>query len=135
MSRTMTIAISGYKAAKSIFERMLSALLFAPMSWLDRNPSGRLMNRLGDDQAKLDFNLPISAGSVLAVLFSFAGELLTVLGITRYLVLIFLPIFYIYYRAAVMFVTASREINRLQSISQSPIFFFKLVIEYSFIYS
>lgn len=60
--RTLTISWIGYKAAKSLFEGMLRSLIFAPMAWHDKNPSGRLLNRMSDDQAKVDCNLPFAVG-------------------------------------------------------------------------
>lgn len=121
LARTMTISCAGYRAAKTMFEQMLTSLMAAPMSWIDRNPSGRLLNRLGDDQAKLDFNLPISVGSLFCMMFALAGDMLTIVVITRYLALILLPLAIVYFRVMKMYLNASREVQRLQSISQSPV--------------
>jgi ABC-type bacteriocin/lantibiotic exporter with double-glycine peptidase domain len=39
--RTLTIAYYGYHAGKTLFNWMLQSLLYAPMWWMDKNPSGR----------------------------------------------------------------------------------------------
>lgn len=119
--RTMTVSTAGYYAAKSLFERMLGSLINAPSNWLDRNPSGRLLNRMSDDQAKVDCALPFAFGSVFATGFSLAGDLLAVMGITRYLVIVMIPIGYIYSRLTAIYLRCSRDIQRLMSLSQSPI--------------
>lgn len=62
--RTMTVSWAGYRAAKLMFEGMLGSLLRAPQAWLDKNPSGRILNRMSDDQAKIDCVLPFAFGSI-----------------------------------------------------------------------
>jgi ABC-type lipoprotein export system ATPase subunit len=39
--RTLTIAYYGYYAGRSLFNSMLQSLLYAPMWWIDKNPTGR----------------------------------------------------------------------------------------------
>lgn len=90
------------------------------MGWLDINPSGRLLNRMSDDQNKVDSMLPFAVGSVFSTLFAFAGDMLTVTIITRYLIFMMLPIFLIYFWVMSRYLNASREIQRLISITQSP---------------
>jgi ABC-type multidrug transport system fused ATPase/permease subunit len=124
LARTLTVAVSGYRAAKWMFEQMLGALTRAPMGWFDRNPSGRILNRLGDDQAKIDGQLPLSCGSVFAVGFNLIGDLLAVIVITRYLIIAVIPIAYLYVRVMLKYLRASREIQRMTSIAQSPVLTF-----------
>ena len=120
--RTVTISYIGFYAAKKMFDQMLMALVHAPMNWHDNNPSGRILNRMSDDQARIDCELPIAVGSVFATLFSVMGDILTVCGVTRgFLLLPLLPTAYVYRRIMNIYLHASREIKRLQSISQSPI--------------
>jgi ATP-binding cassette, subfamily C (CFTR/MRP), member 1 len=122
--RTLTISTIGYRAAKSMFESMLRSLMHAPMNWLDKNPSGRILNRMSDDQSKLDNDLPFAVGSIFATLFSFCGDLLTVMAITRYLIIVIIPIAYVYLKVTAFYLKASREVQRLQSVSQSPVLTF-----------
>ena len=75
---------------------MLSSLLAAPMAWHDGNPSGRVLNRCGDDQAKVDVNLPFAVGSIFATTFNVAGDLVVAAAVTRWLVLLLLPLSVVY---------------------------------------
>ncbi len=44
----------GWKAAKTMHERLVSAVLKAPISWFDSNPVGRVVNRFGLDTYSMD---------------------------------------------------------------------------------
>ncbi|KAI1206479.1 abc transporter [Annulohypoxylon truncatum] len=44
----------GWKAAKTMHERLVSAILGAPISWYDNTPVGRIINRFGVDIQSLD---------------------------------------------------------------------------------
>jgi ABC-type multidrug transport system fused ATPase/permease subunit len=90
------------------------------MGWLDVNPSGRLLNRMSDDQNKVDSMLPFAVGSVFSTLFAFAGDMLAVTFITRYLIFMIFPIFLLYFWVMSRYLNASREIQRLISVTQSP---------------
>jgi ABC-type multidrug transport system fused ATPase/permease subunit len=122
--RSMTVVTAGFYAAKLLFEKMLHALVRAPMAWHDSNPSGRILNKCGDDQAKIDSTLPFAVGSIFATGFNLAGDLITVLVITRYLGLGMIPISIAYMHITGRYLSASREAQRMTSISQSPVLSF-----------
>jgi ABC-type multidrug transport system fused ATPase/permease subunit len=119
--RTLTVSWSGFAACKWIFDQVLGSLMSAPMAWYDRNPSGRILNRLSDDQSKVDMNVPFAVGSIFANLFALLGDLITVLVATKYLILIILPMSGIYYQIMKLYLNASREIQRMTSIANSPV--------------
>jgi len=122
--RTCTIASGGYRASKSLFEQMTRALLHAPMSWLDINPSGRILNRFSHDMSKVDMDLPYAVGGCFACVFSALGTLLAVSVITKWLVIVAIPIGWLYGDLMGKYVKASREIQREQQTSQSPVLSF-----------
>ena len=122
--RSLTVSFAGYYAAKLLFEQMLASLLAAPMAWFDQNPSGRILNKCGDDQSKVDVTLPIAIGSVFSIGFSLLGDLLSVVVITRYLVVGLLPVFVVYVYVTRRYLNISRELQRMTSLSQSPMLTF-----------
>jgi ABC-type multidrug transport system fused ATPase/permease subunit len=121
LARSLTVSWSGYAAAKWIFEEVMGSLMKAPMAWYDKNPTGRILNRLSDDQSKIDSNLPFAVGSIFAMVFSMIGDLVTVTIATKYLVVGLIPAGWCYVRVMQRFLAASREIQRMQSIAQSPV--------------
>ncbi|KAI0152155.1 abc transporter [Hypoxylon sp. NC0597] len=44
----------GWKAAKTMHERLVTAILHAPISWYDNTPVGRIINRFGVDIQSMD---------------------------------------------------------------------------------
>jgi ABC-type multidrug transport system fused ATPase/permease subunit len=48
----------GWRAAKTMHNQLLHAILYAPVSWFDQNPIGRAINRCGNDTRSLDAVLP-----------------------------------------------------------------------------
>ena len=122
--RTLTIALNGLRATRIMFEQTLDSLLHAPMSWFNANPSGRILNRLSDDQSKIDTSLPFACGSTLATSFSLAGTLGVACVVTKFLPLVLIPAIFVYYRVGQYYLSSSREIQRLQQIAQSPLLSF-----------
>ena len=119
--RTFTISISGYNAGKQLFEDMLNSILEAPQYWLDVNPTGRIMNRFSDDQSKVDTNLPFAVGSCFAVCFGVGASMIAVTVITKYLLILLIPVGYVYFTIMGFYLRASRELQRMSQVAQSPI--------------
>ena len=119
--RSFFVSLNGYRAAKQMFEQMLDSLISAPMSWHDNNPSGRIMNRMSGDIAKLDGEFIWAVGSVFATGFAVIGDLLAVCIITRYLIIFVAPVALFLRKIMSVYLVASRELQRLQSSSKSPV--------------
>lgn len=55
----------GYRASTFLHDRLLKAILGAPMSFYDATPSGQLLSRFGKELEVVDRSLPDQIGSVL----------------------------------------------------------------------
>ncbi|POY72105.1 hypothetical protein BMF94_4837 [Rhodotorula taiwanensis] len=112
----------GLKASTTLYDQLISRLMTAPIRFFDSTPSGRILNRLSRDVQVIDENIPTSG-------MYWTYEVLATLGI---LIVIFLnlPAFLLagvviavaYVFLGYLYVTASRELKRLESIAKSPIF-------------
>lgn len=85
--------------------------------------AGRILNRFTKDTASIDSELTFA----LAVFFMSAGSLLaavTALGIATSgtLLLVLLPVAYLYYKIQQYFRKSTIEIQRMESLSRSPVF-------------
>ncbi|KAF5097875.1 hypothetical protein D0Z00_002248 [Geotrichum galactomycetum] len=114
--------LGGIKASKDIFDQMLDSVLQAKLRFFDSTPIGRIMNRFSKDIESIDQELaPYANGTI--------NCLLTVIAITV-LISVITPSFLIasvfiaalYWAIGTFYLTSSREIKRIDSISKSPIF-------------
>lgn len=109
-------------ASRSLFNALLQRLTRAPVRFFDTTPIGRILNRFTTDINTIDDALQRSAGDCLSGILNF----LVSFGIILYLVPSFGPvalcIAWLYIRLAPLYVRASRDLRRLESISLSPAF-------------
>jgi ABC-type multidrug transport system fused ATPase/permease subunit len=114
--------LGGLKASKVIFDQMLDSVLQAKLRFFDSTPIGRIMNRFSKDIESIDQELaPYANGTI--------NSLLTVIAITVLISVItpsflFASVFIaaLYWAIGTFYLTSSREIKRIDSISKSPIF-------------
>ncbi|KAF0685488.1 hypothetical protein As57867_022562, partial [Aphanomyces stellatus] len=130
LCRTLVVASSGLKASRTLFDKMTSSLLGTTMSFYDANPIGRIINRYADDTASLDTRLPFTVGGFLSTVFLVLGSLATSIVVVRWFGLLFMPIFAAYYALAQLYLRPSRELTRLMSITESPVFTFLDEVEH-----
>ncbi|CAE7935169.1 ABCC13, partial [Symbiodinium sp. KB8] len=79
--RAFFFAFGGLRGARRMHSSLLQSIMQAPMSFFDRTPTGRLINRFGRDVFTVDESLPFQLNIFLAQSFSLFGSLL-VLGIS-----------------------------------------------------
>ncbi|KAM9890726.1 hypothetical protein OXX79_011224 [Metschnikowia pulcherrima] len=110
------------RGGRRVHDRMAQRLIKAPMSFFERTPVGRIMNRFSNDINKVDSALPRSLNIYMGSLLSTVSTIAVVaLALPVYLVaVVFLGIIYGYYQR--YYISVQRELKRLVSVSRSPIF-------------
>ncbi|ETV80629.1 hypothetical protein H257_06154 [Aphanomyces astaci] len=132
LCRTILVAVSGVRASRVMFDKMMSALIGTPMSFFDDTPLGRVVNRFAEDMSLIDIWLPFSYAGVAGWFFSVASSLLTAMFVVRWCGLLFLPMIYVYIRVAQLYLRPSRELTRLWNVTNSPVLSFLDEIEHGF---
>lgn len=110
------------RASKSIFNRMLSVILRAPLQWLDTVPTGRIINRLTADFNIIDERLTTSWTLFVSHILRVIGICAASFLVSPYLIppaLVFLAIGTVTGRR---YLVASRPLKRLESNAKSPVF-------------
>eukprot|EP00698_Gefionella_okellyi_P017609 TRINITY_DN5180_c0_g1_i1.p1 TRINITY_DN5180_c0_g1~~TRINITY_DN5180_c0_g1_i1.p1 ORF type:complete len:1377 (-),score=356.53 TRINITY_DN5180_c0_g1_i1:83-4213(-) len=120
--RSMMFVVFSVAASRALHAKLLTGVLRYPTSFFDTNPLGRVINRFTKDIDFIDLLLPQSMQVVLvtgfvmctavAVASSFQPIILAVLG----------PLVIIFYFIAYFYRHSSVELQRLESLSRSPIF-------------
>ena len=107
---------------QAMHDRLLDKVFSLPMAFFDTQPSGRLISRFSKDVGATDLNM---TGVIFGVSTCIVGTLVTtavVIGVTRGAVLLALvPLVPMYLSVQRHYLATSRELNRLQNVTSSPI--------------
>ena len=97
--------------------------MYATPSFFNSTPMGRLINRFSVDTNTIDDSLPFIFNIALAQAASLLGSFF-VLGVSspQTVVLLLVPLPVVYYRLQKRYRCSSRELRRLDAVTQSPLF-------------
>lgn len=119
--RFLFIRVASIRSSQALFEKLLSAVLAAPLRWLDTVPVGRVLNRFTSDIYTIDYLL----GSDLSELIFWTLQTVAILVASMSISLIVLLPAAILLLASlwlsIMYLKAARQVKRLESVSRTPI--------------
>ncbi|CEH14116.1 Multidrug resistance-associated protein/mitoxantrone resistance protein, ABC superfamily [Ceraceosorus bombacis] len=110
------------QASRKIFKALLSNLIRAPMSWWDANPFGRVAQRLGADFSVVDTDLPSTSLSIFEHTSALSTYIIICTAIVPWLLLPSALLFILGPWAVRGFLAASRDMQRVESTSTSPMY-------------
>ncbi|RKO90517.1 P-loop containing nucleoside triphosphate hydrolase protein, partial [Blyttiomyces helicus] len=110
------------RAGATMHRNLLVSILGAPMRFFEVTPIGRILNRFSKDTDSVDstvmFTVEVFVGQIYKITF--------ILGLIAFKAPIFivgvLPLVYIYWLVANIYLLTSRDLKRLESVSRSPLF-------------
>jgi ATP-binding cassette subfamily C (CFTR/MRP) protein 1 len=120
--RSMMFAAQGLRGAFNLHQSMLRSIFRSPSSFFDTTPIGRIVNRFSADVDKLDHIIIRTLEGWGGCIFFVLGTFVAICVVYPYFVFPLLAIIFIYYKVQQYYVSSSRELQRLDSISKSPIF-------------
>ncbi|KAK6191316.1 hypothetical protein SNE40_003038 [Patella caerulea] len=108
--------------ARVLYNGMLQNVVSLPIRFFDTNPSGRVLNRFSGDVTNIDQKLAANIEGVLrTLLYTFSAIVVNSIA-TPYFLLAAIPLIFLYYCLQRFFRSSARELQRLDSVSKSPIF-------------
>jgi len=110
------------RAAKSFHENLLTKMLRLPMAFYDRTPIGFVMVRFSKDIYTIDEALVSALAMWCSTIIRVFATLVLVLIATPWFVVIIVPLLYVYRGTQNYYVPCSRQLKRMESNLQSPIF-------------
>jgi len=119
---TIRVNLISVGASGRIFDQMLANVFYLPLSFFESVPSGRIINRFSADTDKIDQLLPHNLESVLKQYGYALVILLLIVSSLPPMLLVLLPMGYLYYRIANYYRPAARDNQRLESLTRTPIF-------------
>ncbi|XP_074447165.1 ATP-binding cassette sub-family C member 2 [Larus michahellis] len=119
---TILSARGAVRASRVMHQQLLSNILRVPMSFFDTTPSGRIVNRFAKDIFTIDETIPMSFRSWLSCFMGIISTLLMISLATPFFVLVIIPLSIFYYFVLRFYVSTSRQLRRLDSVTRSPIY-------------
>lgn len=117
-----TVSLGAVIASRMIFVKALEIIFRAPMSFFDQTPIGRTLNVLGKDIDTIDNTIPMILQSWVDTSFRVVATLVVISFSTPKFVTVIFPMGLVYYFIQRFYVSTSRQLKRLESVSRSPIY-------------
>lgn len=122
ITREFIVYYGGLRASKKIFRRLLTSVVRAKTRFFDSTPSGRIMNRFSKDMEVIDQEIGANLLWLLISLLDALQVALVVSWVTPLLIPMAILVLYLFVLIAKAYLSAARELKRLESITRSPIF-------------
>ncbi|KAJ7122930.1 multidrug resistance-associated ABC transporter [Mycena epipterygia] len=122
-TRWLVLYSGSIHASTVLYKRLLEAILFADIRFHDTSSRGRLLNRFGKDFEGIDSVLAENIGYCTVYVMATITSIITmsfVGGIPFAIVAFVIGI--IIYNATSIFVQTTRDVQRLESVTQSPLY-------------
>ncbi|XP_014813456.1 PREDICTED: canalicular multispecific organic anion transporter 1 isoform X2 [Calidris pugnax] len=119
---TILSAQGAVRASRVLHQQLLSNILRVPMSFFDTTPTGRIVNRFAKDIFTIDETIPMSFRSWLSCFMAIISTLLMISLATPFFALVIIPLSIFYYFVLRFYVSTSRQLRRLDSVTRSPIY-------------
>ncbi|NXH26520.1 MRP2 protein, partial [Myiagra hebetior] len=119
---TMLSARGAMRASRVMHQQLLSNILRVPMSFFDTTPTGRIVNRFAKDIFTVDETIPTSFRSWLSCFMAIIATLIMICLATPFFAVVIIPLSVFYYFVLRFYVSTSRQLRRLDSVTRSPIY-------------
>jgi ABC-type multidrug transport system fused ATPase/permease subunit len=110
----------GLEAGRLIHDKMLKSVLGAEIRFFDSTPVGRTLQRFSRDLEAVDIHLRWSFEHSIKCLAQVFLTLLLIVSVLPFVVVVMVPVFWVYYYMQKTYRASSREAKRLDSVSRSP---------------
>ena len=110
------------RCSERLHDKMVLAILQAPVHFFDSNPVGRILNRFSKDVGCLDELLPKTfLGFIQRVPLAFAAIIISTVA-NPWLLFLVIPLIVLVLYMSKYYLKTSREVKRLESLCRSPVF-------------
>ncbi|PFX22978.1 Multidrug resistance-associated protein 4 [Stylophora pistillata] len=110
------------RCARRLHNKMVVAILQAPVLFFDSNPVGRILNRFSNDIGCVDELLSKTFLWAMQMLLLIFAQILVTVATNFWLVFLVVPISVLVVFFSKYYLKTARELKRLESISRSPVF-------------
>lgn len=118
----LSMGTMAYFASKNLYGGAVRNVFFAPMSFFDTQPLGRIMGVFGKDIDIVDNQLPDSLRMQVFTLLSLIGSVVIITVYFHYFIAIIFAVGVGYWYFAQFYRTSAREVKRLDSMLRSLLY-------------
>ncbi|KAJ3353671.1 hypothetical protein GGF32_002902 [Allomyces javanicus] len=115
-------AIIAIKCSERTSTTLLARLLRLPQAMFDVTPVGRILNRVSKDQDSIDTMLPPQVHQYFFAFLQLLSILVSIAVATPWFLVLVLPLSGLFYVIQRTFLSASRELQRITSVTRSPVY-------------
>ncbi|XP_022081112.1 ATP-binding cassette sub-family C member 8-like isoform X2 [Acanthaster planci] len=119
---TAMVYIASLYAARRLHNSMLRTVMHAPLRFFDVTPIGRILNRFSSDTNVVDQKLGLTLSSFIRNGLSCVSAVVVNIVVVWFFAIALIPIVIFYLLIMKVFIMTSRELQRLDSISKSPVY-------------
>ncbi|KAL6725064.1 hypothetical protein Aduo_019884 [Ancylostoma duodenale] len=109
-------------ASIALHKKMFSAVVNAKISFFDKNPIGRILNRFSKDVGTMDDQLSFVFFEFLMGALNFFGIVFVILLLNPIVFLPTLPLLILFFLLRVVYLASSRDVKRLEATTRSPLY-------------
>jgi len=120
--RAVGWAWQGLCASEHLHIALTNNVFHYPMRFFDTTPLGRVVNRFSKDMYMVDMELPKNVSSFVVCLGFTLGTLFTICFALPWFTLVLFPVLVTYHYCQARYRPISRDLQRIESASRSPIF-------------
>ncbi|KAF9361710.1 hypothetical protein BGX26_000065 [Mortierella sp. AD094] len=120
--QTVIVLFGSLRAARLLYKKLLLSVVRAPLRFFDTTPVGRIMNRFSKDFETVDGSIASNCSQLLSLIMSVSSIIIVLAYITPLFVVVAALISVAYLAVGKKYISSSRELKRLHSVSRSPIY-------------
>ena len=120
-TRTYYVCVLNTNATRRMHHDLLQSTLRRSVSWFDRTPAGRILNRFTRDLGGIDVGLAIFLETVIALTLTALGAITVIAIIVPITLAVVAPLVPVLVWIAWFYRKSSIELRRLESVTRSPI--------------
>jgi ABC-type multidrug transport system fused ATPase/permease subunit len=119
--QVLLLRVASIRSSQALFKNLLSAVLAAPLRWVDTIPLGRVLNRFTSDVYTVDYVLGKHIAELISSTLQICGVLVASVTVSPAVLVLAVILLAASLRLSVIYLAAAREVKRLESVSRTPI--------------
>ncbi|PIN17477.1 Multidrug resistance-associated protein/mitoxantrone resistance protein, ABC superfamily [Handroanthus impetiginosus] len=121
LAKVLLLVEAGFKTATIFFNRMHLCIFRAPMSFFDSTPSGRILNRVSEDQSAVDLSIPFLIAQSAFSMIQLFGTIVIISQVAWQIFIIFIPVVTVCIWLQQYYLPSARELTRLVGVCKAPV--------------